>query len=841
MKKSIIALYFLLLATVSALAGPIDSATARQRAIAFLKAAGAGNQLEVNDITSSTPFTEFYVFTLGESGFVLVSGEEYGEQILGYSLTNRFEVQGMPQHIRSWLEGYEEGIRQLRAGGQPKGGGVAPLPVLSDVAPLLITTWNQNPYYNSLCPEDEDYGQRTVTGCVATATAQIMKYWNHPVTGYGSHSYTDNSYGTQSADFGATTYAWSTMPNVLSSGSTTAQVNAVATLMYHIGVGVEMNYGLSSTGGSGAHNYNSFGDISPSSQTALMKHFKYRPDMVTLARADYSDAEYALLLKAELDSSRPILFSGRDPNGGHSFVIDGYNSSNQFHINWGWGSYCDGYYTIGSLNPATGGTGGNNGTYNQDNVALVGIRPNGNFGTGGTVTATVSGTGGTVSGAGSYGFGDTVSLLATASPGYRFAGWTDHDRFNPKEFIGNGGDYNFTATFEPISGDTLSYCGNGRQITSYGLGAEGTCVWGIRLPASLLTAGHDLTAVQIYIPTEGTYTMTVYTGASVSSCVPRASSTATFTASDAAAWHTLTLDTTVAISGTQSVWIMFENSDADYPAAITYYGGRPEGCLWGGNMQEMAISFSFMIRGIFITPASPLPIPTVVVVSGPNTLEEGEPGTFRALANEDATVEWTLQGATPATGSGITVTAQWDTPGTYEVVATATTATGSASDTMQVTITPLPTFTITAESNDETMGTVEGGGTYPRGSIITLTAVPNEGYRFLRWHDGKTTPERQATVMANVTYTAYFAEQVGIDQAESATIDITPNPAGSTVTFHGVAGCQVQVIDMSGRVQAAFLAPHSTMTLDISQWPRGAYFVRVASAGESILKKLIVK
>ena len=662
MKKSLATCALALLAWGWAQAGPVTPERAATVAKAFWSSSlnGKGDLNAVGPL-EGWPYDGIHLFTHTGGGFVMVAGDDASRPILGYSASGRLDPGNLPVQLRAWLDGYQQQLDYLREqGGTPYPADAEAWACLESgsgmkdgegVGPLLTTRWDQSDPYNDLCPAG------TATGCAATAQAQLMKYWNHPAFGTGSHSYTHDTYGQQAADFAHTLYDWDHMPDMPNWASSSQERLAVATLMYHIGVGVEMNYGLSFTGGSGAHNYNFFGDISPSSQTALMKHFKYRPDMVTLARADYSDAEYALLLKAELDSSRPILFSGRDPNGGHSFVIDGYNSSNQFHINWGWGSYCDGYYTIGSLNPSAGGTGGNNGTYNQDNVALVGIRPNGNFGTGGTVTATVSGTGGTVSGAGSYGFGDTVSLLATASPGYRFAGWTDHDRFNPKEFIGNGGDYNFTAMFEPISGDTLSYCGNGRQITSYGLGAEGTCVWGIRLPASLLTAGHDLTAVQIYIPTEGTYTMTVYTGASVSSCVPRASSTATFTASDAAAWHTLTLDTTVAISGTQSVWIMFENSDADYPAAITYYGGRPEGCLWGGNMQEMAISFSFMIRGIFITPASPLPIPTVVVVSGPNTLEEGEPGTFRALANEDATVEWTLQGATPATGSGITVTA----------------------------------------------------------------------------------------------------------------------------------------------------------------------------------------
>lgn len=1018
MKKSVLALLFVLLAGITAKAAPVGIQQAQQQARAFLRAVGMQGEIVLTDITSTTPFTEFYVFTLGERGFILVSGESRGESILGYSLENRFEVKDMPAHILSWLQGYEEAIRRLRAADQPrtslegsrqplqpgqKGGGVAPQPVLTAVAPLMTTTWNQSPRYNSLCPYDSDLEERAVTGCVATATAQVMKYWNHPATGYGSHSYVHDDFGTLSASFD-TTYAWTAMPNALSAGSTTAQVGAVALLMYHVGVADEMSYSVAS---SGAHNYNYWGSLTASSQTSLMKYFKYRPDMVVCAREDYSDAEFAALLRAELDASRPILYSGSDPNGGHSFVVDGYNNSNQFHVNWGWGSYCDGYYTLGSFNPAAGGTGGNNGTYNDGNVALMNIRPNTNFGTGGTVSGTVSGTGGTVSGTGTYSFGDTMSLWAEAAEGYRFAGWTDHERFNPRTFIANGGNYNFTATFEPIAGDTLSYCGNGRHVSSYGASSGNTCTWGIKLPATLLTAGHDMTAVQVYIPQAGSYTMTVYSGTS-SRSTTEVNGTVTFAEADANQWHTLTFTNPVTIDGTKSIWIAFQCSDAGWPAAFTYYSGRPEGSLWGSSLQTWSYqNYTFMIRGIFSASSAPVdttdncvvttlpytmgfesnedlgcwtlrdadgdgnnwglaeagalgtvayslswdngaltpdnwlympgielpagqniamtwvdgsidsvyfqehygvfvattanaepseytqlwhttltthnattrtldlsayagqtvylafrhynsddvhvlyidninvsvhvPTPPTITMGGPSTLEVGQQGTFRASATGGATIAWTLQGATPATASGATATASWASAGTYNVIATATNADGSASDTIQVTITAVPTYTITVESNDNSMGTVLGGGTYNRGTQITLTAVPNEGYRFLRWHDGITEPERTLTVMANVTYSAYFGEQVGIDDVDAGAITLAPNPATTTVTFSGVAGKKVEVVDMQGRTHAEFKSQTSTLEADIRQWPRGAYFVRITSPEGTAVKKLIVK
>lgn len=629
MKRFFTTLIFVILIIAGAFAGPVDGVTARRVADTYMSAMGMKNTAALSDVTAQTPFTEFYVFASDEGGFIIVSADDCVLPVLGYSVNGRFRAQNIPTNVLSILDGYEHEIRYWKRFEAQKDGSVAqqwsaltsgqmyPAPLTTAVTALLTTTWDQCPYYNILCPYDanEDYSgnNHVVTGCVATATAQIMKYHNYPTTGYGSHSYLhDNgtvSYGTLSANFGATTYNWSNMPNSLTQSSTTAQVNAVAKLMYHIGVADEMEYDYAENGGSGAFNYNYDNELIPCSQTSLAKYFKYRPDMAFVERANFSDAEYCAILRAELDQSRPILYSGRG-GGGHSFVCDGYNNNGQFHINWGWGGVYDGYFTMGTLNPGGSGTGGNSThNYSDDNVALIGIRPNTNWSATGSTTVTISATGAanataSASGAGTYSFGDTVTLLVdNLNEGYRFAGWTDGDFSNPRLLYANGGSYSFTAKLEQITGDTLSYCGYYRSnFTNFSVDWA-DYRWGIRLPASTLTAGHNLTAVRLFVPEAGTYTLTVYTGTS-SPTTAAYTASRTFSADDEGQWQTFTLSNPVAVTGSQNLWLTFTCYDVEYPAAITYSCGNTDGLMFGNSMTGYTDPHTFLIVGLFDASAS---------------------------------------------------------------------------------------------------------------------------------------------------------------------------------------------------------------------------------------------
>jgi hypothetical protein len=206
--------------------------------------------------------------------------------------------------------------------------------------------------------------------------AQIMKYWENPTTGTGTHSYSTSTLGgTLSADFGSTTYDWANMPNTLNSGSTPTQVNAIATLMYDCGVAVDMDY---EADGSGALvvSYQPYYN-GANAEDALKDYFGYSATLHGEERSDYSTTTWINMLKTELDNGNPVLYAGYGQLGGHAFDFDGYDNSDNFHINWGWSGYGNGYYSVDDLAPTFVGTGGGMGNFNNGQMALFGIVPDG--------------------------------------------------------------------------------------------------------------------------------------------------------------------------------------------------------------------------------------------------------------------------------------------------------------------------------------------------------------------------------------------------------------------------------------------------------------------------------
>ena len=366
--KAVVALLVLLLACfVSANANPVDNGRARQVAANFLN---INRSADLMDVSAEAGFTNVYVFTT-ENSFVLMAADDRVQPILGYSLNGRFDVENMPDNKRAWIQEYSDAIqaaidhrvsatsevaqqwRELEEGFYNRDRSVV-------VSPLLTTQWNQDSPYNYLCPSG------TVTGCVATAMAQIMKYYNYPSHGIGSHTYTHATYGVQSANFQNTTYDWTNMLNSYSSYNST-QRDAVATLMYHCGVSVDMDYGPSSTGGSGAS--------SSAPAYAWVNYFNYSTSIQYCSKSSYGDDEWLAMLKSELNASRPVFYHGRSSVGGHAFIFDGYDSANKFHVNWGWGGYCDEYYAVTSLEPGSGGIGAGAGIFNENQGAIIGIKP----------------------------------------------------------------------------------------------------------------------------------------------------------------------------------------------------------------------------------------------------------------------------------------------------------------------------------------------------------------------------------------------------------------------------------------------------------------------------------
>lgn len=318
----------------------------------------------------------FYVFNRGEDGgFIIISAEDRTRTVLGYSDHGHFDEASMPDNMREWLEGYSRAIHYAaglpeRSGKQLRKSRLETKGAYTPVAPICQTKWGQADPYNLSCPEKN--GERCVTGCVATAAAQIMAFHRWPNQGQGSHSYTwqrgEGDNVPLSVDFSSATYNWSLIDNEYSVASEQSHREEVAKLMYHCGVACEMVYGLSGEGGSWAYYYKMM--------HAFLDNFRYDAGLRIL-RKDYM-GEQAFLDSVYLDLQKgwPVYFSGQTiTNSGHAFVCDGIDQDGLVHINWGWyGSY-DTYFPVSALDPEDQGIGGSDYAYTERVVAYKNIHP----------------------------------------------------------------------------------------------------------------------------------------------------------------------------------------------------------------------------------------------------------------------------------------------------------------------------------------------------------------------------------------------------------------------------------------------------------------------------------
>ena len=582
-----------------AFAQPVSRETARQAAKTFLDKNGAQSS-ELADVSAAAGFAHLYVFTTDHS-FVLMAADSRVQPVLGYSLDGGFDTEGMPDNKRAWIQEYSDGIQYAiehrliatseveqqwidLVEGYPNAGRAT-----SVVGPLISTRWNQGNPYNLLCPSG------SVTGCVATAMAQVMKYWNYPEHGIGSHSYVHATYGELSADFQNTTYDWANMTNTYNNSSTQVEKMAVATLMYHCGVSVNMDYSPSSSGAGSAI-----------VAEALKSYFNYSSEVVYHARSEYDDDVWISMLKADLDLERPIWYCGSGSGGGHAFVFDGYNSEDYFHVNWGWGGFCDEYYTINNLNPGPGGIGsGSNGIYNDGQGAVVGIHPSECTASVPTnLTYTQSGRQVTLSwtaasGAASYNVycnGNYVGNIAATS-------YTHSAPFGSAVYYVRSVDANgelslssnaveVTVGFSTPRVDDLAATVDGHivnltwtapewcypetesAILNYGVGdlyySWTSVYYGHRYLAADLAqyAGKAVYKIGTFIQYPGTYTVYVYTNSN-SNGQPGASALAATKAAvfNANGWQDLVLDSPVILSGTTDLWVVMkqENTGQNYP------------------------------------------------------------------------------------------------------------------------------------------------------------------------------------------------------------------------------------------------------------------------------------
>lgn len=332
-------------------------------------------------LTLASRVSDLYVFNVGsDAGFIIVSNDDCAVPILGYSDSGSFDANNIPDNMRAWLQGYADEIAWAKANHvktaanapalAPQYTGTA---VKSPIAPLVQTKWNQNEPYNNLCPKYNS--KKSYTGCVATAMAQCM-YFTEMRAGSTTTYTTEQILGYNTETRGLevdavaanTPIYWSKMRNTYTASDTDEGAAAVAELMLYCGTSVQMDYYVDNQGSSGAQTH--------SVATALKSYFGYNTTTTYVQRSFYTYANWIELMYNELKLHRVICYGGQSSGGGHEFVIDGYQSEDFFHVNWGWGGNSDNYFKLSALDSDEQGIGGSSSTdgyhYGQD--AVIGIQ-----------------------------------------------------------------------------------------------------------------------------------------------------------------------------------------------------------------------------------------------------------------------------------------------------------------------------------------------------------------------------------------------------------------------------------------------------------------------------------
>jgi len=337
------------------------------------------SQLDLVYTSQHTFGNSFYAYNLSNSnGFIILSADDNMPTLLGYCDNGSFDFDNLPSNLKWMLSAYDaiamqcvtNNVRMVtRAASDWKA-----------INPLLGSIiWDQSEPFNNNCPTYE--GEKTLTGCVATAMAQVMKYYNWPDKGVGRRSYEydleideEYVYPMEITNYSFEhTLDWGNMLNNYSGSYNSAQAKAVATLMMDCGVAAMMTWGLEAAGGSGA--------VNEDAVEGMVKYMKYDSGMKLAKQSDYTQSKWNELIYNELSSERPVILGGcgETGEGGHEFVCDGYSKDGYYHINWGWSGSCNGYFILSGsgLVPEETGSGGADAgdSYGYELEAIIGIQP----------------------------------------------------------------------------------------------------------------------------------------------------------------------------------------------------------------------------------------------------------------------------------------------------------------------------------------------------------------------------------------------------------------------------------------------------------------------------------
>ena len=336
-------------------ANPVDVNKAKALGVKFMTA-NTGIKSAQADLVY-TAYTDqgeacFYVFSVRPRGFVIVAADDRVKPILGYSTESNFTSQ-FPDGLRTFIDNYKAGFTQMIANNDERTEqavadwtnlektGKLTVKRSRDVGPLLTSVWNQTDLYNNMAPYDPNsvFSQHCKAGCVANAMSQLMRYWEWPRTGTGSYGYNAYSYygnyGWQQANFEEATYRFELMPDFLDFASPQSEVDATALLEYHAGVSVDMGYGPDASGA-----------YSENVPDALVDYFRYAPVLSLREMYIYTVHEWENMIYNNIDGGMPLYYASSGPDGGHAYVLDGYDEFEMFHMNWGWAGFDNGYYPI---------------------------------------------------------------------------------------------------------------------------------------------------------------------------------------------------------------------------------------------------------------------------------------------------------------------------------------------------------------------------------------------------------------------------------------------------------------------------------------------------------------
>ena len=392
--KKVLFLLLAFMATVAVSAQQVSRQQALQKARLFMPGKQFGEAKSFARGDCPTDMEPFYIFNAkDQKGFVIVSGDDRTEPILGYSDKGEITEKNMPENLKYWLECYEIQMKSLGQDKVAGSRGATQSASKTAVDPLIRSKWDQDAPYNYMCPsvvvnevegesiaryvdigeEGYDPNNRCISGCVATAMAQVMRYWEWPAFcgALDKYDIEKKVNGEKVVDHSfhgldATTFNWQSMALTYSSGATGPSADEVAKLMRYCGQAVKMNYRLAADGGSGANVYAS----------DMVNTFGYSKNAKDVKRKYYTVADWEDLIYNELFCHRPVLYAGRSASEGHQFICDGYDGNGLFHFNWGWSGMCDGYFVLSLANPDDLGNGGGTNTdgFSYDQEAIIGLQ-----------------------------------------------------------------------------------------------------------------------------------------------------------------------------------------------------------------------------------------------------------------------------------------------------------------------------------------------------------------------------------------------------------------------------------------------------------------------------------